>query len=397
MKISTAATTALRVLAAAAILAGCSNGSQSAFSPASPMQAINVTSAATGSRVTLLENNMNKTSAHPAGENNYGCRNAQIMNFWQGPIGNTAHGQPYYYEYNGLAYFNNTSPPTWTPCGDDHYVGEWIGGVPWYAYHFCCWWGTAVSAEKVCAACFLTSDYSSDLIVLQAQGKNSHTTLNTVETLSTCSTCASAGVAAGSDGSVFASVQSDYGSQLQSGVYVYAPGATSPTTILQGPTDLAAGGVAVDANHDVYWTANAFTTSGTTGEIFEFPYSASGYGGPNLLMKTRAVGGILFTSIGKGKHAVDYLVVSNPTAGNIALLNLRASGSVKYIQTGGNPAGISLDSTGKQITVSDPTNNTVSIYSFPRGTLLRSAKVQLGSASYPDTVTGAAPATSSKS
>ena len=185
-------------------------------------------------------------------------------------------------------------------------------------------------------------------------------TQKVVETLATCSGCSPVAVAADAHGDIYASMQ---GSASQGAeLYIYAPGSTTPTTILQSPqAGLTAGGVAVDAKRDVYWAANPLTGS-YTGELWKFAYNAKkGYGTPTPVLYATGgggLGGVLVTP--------QTIVATLPGAGVIGVETL-ATGNVTTISTGGTPESIGLDAKQDTLYVTDPVNKILSTYTFPQG------------------------------
>jgi|GEM_PF-4679360 hypothetical protein len=209
---------------------------------------------------------------------------------------------------------------------------------------------------KCVGTCGLSAnDASSTVEVSHVSPKNS----KLLASFDTCSACIITGLAVAKDQTLLAAVEPASSSSASS-IYVWSYGSTSPSAILQGQSGLTGVGVAIDASKNVYWTANAPKGSGTTGELWEYPYEASGtYGSPTLLQSTSKIAGIV------GPNAEGMIAYSLPSAGEVAVGKPGGSGS--YIKTGGNPEALSLDSTGTALMVTDPVNNRVSTYTFPGG------------------------------
>ncbi|HEY6485555.1 MAG TPA: hypothetical protein VIX83_04140 [Candidatus Cybelea sp.] len=221
------------------------------------------------------------------------------------------------------------------------------------------WANTSLQATAFwngkCSACALhVNEGSSTVEVSHISPKNE----KLLASFDTCSACLITGLAMAKDQTLYAAVESQSGSS-NSSIYVWNYGSPSPT-ILPGQSGMTGVGVAVDAAKNVYWTANAATASGTTGEVWEYPYEPSGtYGSPTLLQSTSEVAGILLSPSAGGPMAY-----SLPSAGEVAVTT---DGKPSYIKTGGHPEALSLDSTGTVLMVTDPVNNRISTYAFPEG------------------------------
>jgi hypothetical protein len=256
-------------------------------------------------------------------------------------------------EYVGLAQEQNG---LWVPCGADRVVRVIHRRPLIYG-----WYNTIATVSKLaagCVGCFVTADPMDNTIsVLQVTTKAQTTIAN----LSTCSGCSPVSVAADAHGYIYASIQGP-ASLGTSYVYIYAPGATSPTTILQSPQPgLTAGGIAVDTKRNVYWADNPLTGS-YTGEVWKLAYSAKqGYGAPAPVLYATGggpLGGVLVTQ--------QVLVASLPGAGLVGVETL-SSGNVTTVSTGGSPESIGLDAAQDTLYVTDPVNQLISTYTFPQG------------------------------
>ncbi|HEY6485766.1 MAG TPA: hypothetical protein VIX83_05255, partial [Candidatus Cybelea sp.] len=301
---------------------------------------------------------------------------AAVPMIQKGPCANPVYGDWEYYnpgppavyrEYHG---WYETYPSGTIPCGDDVIAKPNPIGALAYI-----WGGTDVAIKTLqgnpCRACLAEANNGASTIAVVRAALNSAKTLST---LTTCKACTITGLAVGADESIYAAVLPASPS-ANSAVYIYAPGATSPTTVLQGPSGLTGVGTAVDAEKNVYWTANAPSQSG---EVWKFPYESSGtYGSPALLTTTSEVGGVLIAATGKGKHALEKLVFSEPSAGNIAITDLSASGSTTLINVGGMPEALTLNTSEKMLYAVDPKNDIISTYAFPEGTLVSSVRLEV--------------------
>jgi len=287
------------------------------------------------------------------------CYNAIDTDFW------IEYGSNEWIEYNGLGEEYNG---VWVLCGNDTKIGVRYG--PFNLWNWG-WYNTIAAISQYeaipCKGCFVNVDPVQNLVwVSQVTMK----TQKVVESLASCSGCSPVAVAADAHGDIYVSMQ---GSASQgAALYIYAPGATSPTTILQSPqTGSTAGGVAVDAKRNVYWAANPSGGS-YTGEIWKFAYGAKkGYGAPTPVLYATAGGG--FGGVVVTPQA---LVAALPSAGLVGV-DVLASSQVTTISTGGTPESIGLDAAQDTLYVTDPVNKVVSTYTFPQGLQTYSADFTL--------------------
>jgi hypothetical protein len=174
------------------------------------------------------------------------------------------------------------------------------------------------------------------------------------------------GVAAAKDGTIYASTVLVVGSGFgNSGVLVYAPGSSSPTSMLSD-NDLgqAAASIAIDSKGDVFLAYTTATTgSQISAQIDEFTKGQT-KSVPFATIDNAAEGGLAVTS--KGDVVASTLSLDSSGGGQIAVLSPKGK-VISSFAVSGLPTTISLNKTNTQLWIDDATNDLISEYAFPNG------------------------------
>jgi hypothetical protein len=223
-------------------------------------------------------------------------------------------------------------------------------------------------ASSRCGSCFAvaeTTSNSNNISVVRASGK----TMAVDETLNLENAYPRA-LAVAKNGTVYASGVDD--SDAPTGVFYFLPGSTTPSGVLSDPNlGPNPGSVAVDVKNDVFFAYTTSAGSQTTLNVDEF---RAGKGA--AVNFARIPGGIGGTIAVAEKGEVVASVVNGGSAAGGQIYVLSAKGQMLgSFATTTNPDSISLDSSNLHLFSVDSQNDRVSEFSFPSGTLIRSAEV----------------------
>lgn len=283
--------------------------------------------------------------------------------------------------------FASVNPPTWAEYTGDYYWGYLDGTYEiltcgtWQEDVACnpaswsnCppvnyWWSDIKAMDVPSAdekAAFAVSvPQSNQVNVLTTQSAKKG--FNVQSTLSTGNAVPVA-VAADHYGSIYASVFTG-GSNPQPAVDVFSAGATKPTNTL---TDEAANGdspagVAVDRRRDVFFAYDATNSSSQSIQIDEFPGGADK---PKPFATIPGSGGGALAVTTKGE-----IVATSPSEGMVYVFASTGKPITKFAVSG-SPTSIGLNRKDTSLTITDGTNNAISIYSFPSGKLVSTGRLE---------------------
>ena len=282
--------------------------------------------------------------------------------------------------------YTDTNPPTWAEFTGD-YVIQVVNGVP---EHLTCgtWTEDQVCSPKSYANCPPQNPWWSQMAVADITGVEDSYAVsvptsnevvvvqslsakkgwNVISTLTTGSSTP-VGVAADHYGTIYASVFSGGGSNVQPSVDVYAQGSTSPSSVLTDPAangDSPAG-IAVDKRRDIFWAFDTTIGSSATIQIDKFP---EGQNNPVPFATIPGFGGGAVAVTKSGD-----VVASAPSEGMIYIFAPTAKLLGKFAASG-SPSSISLDAKNQNLYVADGTNNAISTYAFPSGELISSGPLE---------------------
>lgn len=339
-----------------------------------------VLSACSGATSSLPGGGLTPASTQIASLSNAAHSMHQIQNHMPPPNCNGCNACPPGYSYGTFwQEWTSTNPPTWAEFTGDYYMG-WLDGK--YEALACGTWKEDVACNPASwSNCPPINYWWNQISALpmanlrntfvlslapssQVQVVHSVSAKKGFEVLSTLSTEGATPVSVAGDhnGSIYASVFTK-GSSVQPAVYVYQPGATTPSSTL---TDANANGdnpagVAVDRRDDVFFAYDTTSGSSQAIQIDEFP---AGKNAPQPFATIPGSGGGALAVTTKGE-----IVATSPSEGMVYVFASNGKPVTKFAVSG-SPTSIGLDRRDANLTITDGTNNAISVYSFPSGALV---------------------------
>lgn len=214
--------------------------------------------------------------------------------------------------------------------------------------------------------CFLVAEASANQIALLSFAKKKPVQVGTFSGEYGSISYAPIGVAVANDGTIYASAVTVVGSGFgDSGVLVYAPGSSSPTSILSDKgLGQAAASIAIDKIGDVFLSYTTTTTgSQISAQIDEFTKGQT-KSVPFATIDNAYDGGLAVTR--KGEVVASTVSLDSSGGGQIVVLS--AKGKVmSSFAVSGLPTTISLNKTNTQLWIDDAANDAISEYAFPKG------------------------------
>jgi hypothetical protein len=338
MKNSRLFTYALGVTMAAILLPACSGGSGLAPATTSPTpQDVNDSHARSGAKP--LEK-----LCEPVVYNGVGWQYEPYYNQW--------------WEYSG--------PWTYGPYGR---LVPCVGDVVIHKSGriFCCpWWGGINAATHWSGVkdSYVVSEATGNAVALV---RSTAKATKVLETLSTAP-YAAVGVAVSTKGTLYVSIApsgTPSGGSATSCIVIYPKGSTTPSGMLEDSgMAQSAGAIAVDKAGDVF-VSYPVSGSSPSLQIDEF---RGGKGTPISFASISGAGvGALATTT---KGDVVASAVANGSSTNLINVYNPKGALVEKFSVSGDPTSLSLNKANTQLDVVDSTNNDISVYSFPGGTLV---------------------------
>ena len=276
--------------------------------------------------------------------------------------------EPYYNQY-----WEYTGPWTYgannvlVPCAGDLVIAKTsIIRFPWWAGI-----GSAEAWTGVKATFAVSEATSNGVAIVTSTAKAT----KLYETLD-LTPYAVAGVAVSSKGTLYVSVVPPSSGSLTSCIVVYPKGSTTSSGMLSDSRMAqSAGAIAVDKAGDVF-VSYPVSASGSSQslQIDEFRRQQGGKATSFASIGGASVGALAITKSGD-------VVASAVTTGSSNLINVYSpKGTIlSKFSVSGYPTSLSLNKKDTQLDVVDSTNNLISVYSFPSGTLV--SQSSLGTAS----------------
>ena len=338
MKLSTVAASALSLSVAVAALAGCSNGSQSAFTPPSGTASVPRRS---------TQSVRSQTTTLP-----FGAHCGKFTNI----------------VYEGIAWYHDLSNGEWYEIS-----GGWVGPP----YMPCetgatiiaeqsnppnWWWGSIFPIpnlpKKLPPKWVITAPASGTIVVVQGNPKHPQV----IETISTPGSPVN--VAVSKQGTTYVlTIPSPSGQTSQ--ILVYPQGATTPSATLTDPgLGQNAGSIAVDEKGNAFVSYTESNGSQTSDQIDEFP------AGSTTPQPFASIPGVEAGSLAATKKGDVVASSIGASSGQISIFSPAGGSPTGTFPTTSDPTSISLNRSNKELYVVDATNNLISTYTYPSGKLV---------------------------